>query len=78
MEITELFTEPEWRSKKIGRRLMERAIRYARDHGLNPIRLQADAQSREPNAQTILVQFYNSLGFSLDGQGRGNWMTLNL
>ena len=78
MEITGVSTELRWRNRGNAQNLIQRTIDYARSRGINQIRLQADAQSTGPDAQARLVRLYGRFGFTFDGQGSGNWMTLNL
>jgi len=53
VELGHLFVEPAWLRRGYGRRLLERALRKARDHGFSLLRIQGD-----PNA----APFYEEVG----------------
>lgn len=56
-KLSKLFVDPEYRRRGIGRRLMDRALHVAADHGYDRLAIQTRARYREA------VSFYESSGW---------------
>lgn len=56
-EITELYVQPAFRRKGVGRALIEAALAYARHRGCTEVHLLVDPQN------TPAISFYKAVGF---------------
>lgn len=61
-EVAELYVEPAWRSRRLGARLIERAIEHGRRVGWTRIELTAPHADEAPDAARAWA-FYGRLGF---------------
>jgi ribosomal protein S18 acetylase RimI-like enzyme len=59
-EITELYVRPSARRRGIGSRLIDSALRYARERGSKEIHLLVDPENE------VALAFYKALGFHRD------------